>query len=94
MLYVATNGQLYDDGYGMQTAPAYAMNERNERVELAPEVSQRLTEVFRQSYESRLPLGDAVARVTGAFGMKPCAPCQKRQAALNRFGDRVARWWR
>lgn len=28
-------------------------------------------------------LGDLVAKVTGAFGVKPCAPCKKRQQALN-----------
>ena len=29
-------------------------------------------------------LGDMVARATKAVGIKPCAPCAKRQAALNR----------
>jgi hypothetical protein len=29
-------------------------------------------------------LGDAVASATKAVGIKPCAPCAKRQAALNR----------
>ena len=30
--------------------------------------------------------GDVVARMTGAVGIKPCAPCKRRQAAMNR-------WW-
>jgi len=30
-------------------------------------------------------LGDVVARVTGAVGIKPCAPCKGRQARLNRW---------
>jgi hypothetical protein len=29
-------------------------------------------------------LGDAVRRVTSYFGVKPCAGCQRRAAALNR----------
>ena len=31
-------------------------------------------------------VGDVVARMTSAVGIKPCAPCKRRQAALNR-------WW-
>ena len=39
---------------------------------------------------SRLPnkpkgLGDVVASMTKAIGIKPCAGCAKRQAALNRL---------
>jgi len=36
-------------------------------------------------------LGDAIARATRAVGIQPCAPCKRRQAALNRllvFGRR------
>jgi hypothetical protein len=29
-------------------------------------------------------MGDAIASITKAVGIKPCAPCAKRQAALNR----------
>ena len=29
-------------------------------------------------------MGDVVARATKAVGIKPCAPCAKRQAALNK----------
>lgn len=29
--------------------------------------------------------GDVVARMTSAVGIKPCAPCKRRQAALNRW---------
>jgi pantoate kinase len=33
-------------------------------------------------------LGDVVAKITSAFGIKPCSGCKKRQAKLNkiRFG--------
>lgn len=30
-------------------------------------------------------VGDAVARITGALGVKPCEPCKERQAKLNRW---------
>lgn len=30
-------------------------------------------------------LGDVVARMTKAVGIKPCGPCQKRREALNRM---------
>lgn len=30
-------------------------------------------------------LGDAVARVTSAVGVKPCGGCKKRQEALNKM---------
>ena len=45
-------------------------------------------------YRVRLPgfisdkdvgLGDAIKRVTYAFGITPCGGCQKRAAALNRW---------
>lgn len=48
----------------------------------------------RQPYRVRLPgfvndedvgLGDAVKRVTYAFGIKPCDGCERRAAALNRW---------
>jgi len=32
-----------------------------------------------------LGLGDAVKRATSALGIKPCAGCQRRAAALNRL---------
>ncbi len=38
---------------------------------------------------SSMGLGDAVAKVTGALGVKPCEPCKKRQAQLNGIMPRV-----
>lgn len=35
--------------------------------------------------------GDIVAKATGALGIKPCAPCEKRKAMLNGMFPRV---WR
>lgn len=29
-------------------------------------------------------LGDTIAKVTAALGIRPCAPCKKRQEALNK----------
>ena len=48
----------------------------------------------RPAYRVRLPgflieeeigLGDAIKRVTYAMGIKPCAGCEKRSVALNRW---------
>jgi hypothetical protein len=48
----------------------------------------------QQPHRIRLPgfvtdedvgLGDAIKRVTYAFGMKPCSGCERRAAALNRW---------
>jgi hypothetical protein len=48
----------------------------------------------RQPYRIHLPgfikeeeigLGDAIKKVTYAMGIKPCAGCEKRAAALNRW---------
>ncbi len=45
-------------------------------------------------YRARLPgfiededigLGDAITRVTGRFGIKPCGGCKRRAATLNRW---------
>jgi len=94
MFFIGPDNQIRDDGYGMQTAPAYATNERGERLELSPEDSVALTKEWRAQFQSRLPLGNAVARMTKAIGIQPCAPCQARQAAMNQFGDRVASFWR
>jgi hypothetical protein len=30
-------------------------------------------------------LGDVVAKVTSAVGIKPCGPCKRRQEALNKL---------
>lgn len=90
MFFVAPDGQILDDGYGMDTAPAYAVDERGARLELPPADALGLTRQYQASFQSRLPLGDAVARMTKAVGIQPCTPCQARQKAMNRFGDRVA----
>lgn len=37
----------------------------------------------------RLPFGDYIARASRAVGVQPCAPCKRRQAALNELGDRL-----
>lgn len=39
--------------------------------------------------KSRLPLGDAVAKVTTAVGITPCGSCKERQKDLNDFGDKL-----
>jgi hypothetical protein len=48
----------------------------------------------RQPHHVRLPglvrdedigLGDAIKKVTYAFGIKPCGGCNRRAAALNRW---------
>ena len=43
-------------------------------------------------------LGDVVARATKAVGIKPCGPCAKRQAALNKatpqWVTKVLGWFR
>ena len=100
MFYVAPDAQgvesVYDDGHGMQTAPAYRLDARGLREELPPADARMLTESFVASTRgrpSRWALGDVVARVTKAVGFEPCAPCQKRQAALNQIGDRIAKYW-
>ena len=35
--------------------------------------------------EEEIGLGDVIKRVTYAMGVKPCAGCEKRAAALNRW---------
>lgn len=35
--------------------------------------------------EEEMGLGDAIKRVTYAMGVKPCAGCEKRAAALNQW---------
>jgi hypothetical protein len=34
--------------------------------------------------DEEIGLGDAIKRVTHAFGVKPCSGCERRAAALNR----------
>src|SRR5271157_5595757 len=98
MFYVAIDQKIYDDGHGTATAPAYGLNEFNERYELDSADAEALTKRYEDALalrntRSRLPFGDAVARMTQAVGIQPCPPCKRRQAALNQFGDRVADWW-
>jgi hypothetical protein len=35
--------------------------------------------------EEQVGLGDAIKRVTYAFGLQPCGGCEKRATALNRW---------
>ena len=35
--------------------------------------------------DEEIGLGDAIKRVTYAFGVRPCGGCQRRAAALNRW---------
>jgi len=41
--------------------------------------------------EEEIGLGDVIKRVTYAMGIKPCAGCEKRAAAFNRW-MRFTRW--
>ena len=98
MYFVAPDQKIYDDGQGMQSWPAYGIDEYQGRYELDAESAAMLTQKWQeeqaQEVRSRFPLGDAIARVTKAVGIQPCAPCQQRQAMLNKFGDRIAGYWR
>jgi len=48
--------------------------------------------------QSTIGIGDAVAGVTKAAGIKPCGACKKRQAALNKatpqWVTKVLGWFR
>ena len=54
----------------------------------------RASDAARSRYRLRLPgflideeigLGDVIKKATSSAGIKPCGPCQKRAAALNRW---------
>jgi len=90
MYFVDQSGSLLDDGHGLETAPAYALSPDGSRVELAHEEAQQLTARFYAEHKSRLPIGDFVAAVAKSFGIASCPPCQRRQAALNRWGNTIA----
>lgn len=105
MYYVAHDGQIYDDGRGDWTN-AYAVGPGGQRLGLSPDVASRLTQRYYADHpppaigglpaekiaeiRSRFPIGDVIASLTTAAGIQPCAPCKRRQAALNAMGDRVA----
>lgn len=104
MYFVSPDQSILDDGYEMQTAPAYGLNADQTRYELDSEYAFQLTrrwisENKRRVPLSRFPLGDAVARVTRAAGIEPCEPCNHRKDVLNRLGDRAVEaasrvgWW-
>jgi hypothetical protein len=59
-----------------------------------PEKEKPAGKIAHQPHRIRLPgfikedevgLGDVIKRVTYAMGIKPCAGCEKRAAALNRW---------
>ena len=58
------------------------MNEPN-RTEESPRPHRVRLPGFIKDEE--IGLGDAVKRVTYAFGVKPCGGCEQRAAALNRW---------
>jgi hypothetical protein len=58
------------------------------------EKKEQVGSTERQPHHIRLPvfikneeigLGDVIKKVTYAMGIKPCAGCEKRAAALNRW---------
>jgi hypothetical protein len=58
------------------------------------EKKEQVDSTERQPHRIRLPgfikdeeigLGDVIKKVTYATGIKPCAGCEKRAAALNRW---------
>jgi hypothetical protein len=100
MFFVSPEQSILDDGYEMQTAPAYGLNQDGTRYELDSEYAFQLTRRWIDSRKGRFPLGNAVARVTKSVGIEPCEPCEQRQHALNQLGDRavamaskVGWWW-
>jgi hypothetical protein len=59
-----------------------------------PEKRAPVGKIEHQPHRIRLPrfikdeeigLGDVIKKVTYAMGIKPCAGCEKRAAALNRW---------
>jgi hypothetical protein len=60
-----------------------------ERPDEVPDESAEATEprhrVRVPGLKDDVGLGDVVARATTRAGIKPCAPCKRRQAALNRW---------
>jgi hypothetical protein len=69
------------------------MNRTNELMN-TQEKEEAVGKVEHQPHRIRLPgfikeeeigLGDVIKRVTYAMGIKPCADCGKRAAALNRW---------
>jgi hypothetical protein len=56
--------------------------------EARPETIERRPHVVRLPgflVDREVGLGDAIKRITYSMGAKPCAGCQKRAAALNRW---------
>jgi hypothetical protein len=49
-----------------------------------PKQSGRVIRVPVPLVSNEIGLGDAIKRVTSAVGVRPCAPCEQRAAALNR----------
>jgi hypothetical protein len=95
MYFVSPDGQILDDGQGLATAPAYALSPDGQRLELGRDEAESLTARFYAEHKSRMPIGDLVAAVARSFGIEACQPCKRRQAALNGFGDKVARpFWK
>jgi hypothetical protein len=92
-MYYIANGQVFDDGQGLETAPPYALGPRGERLELSPSDSSYLMQQFLADKKSRLPIGDLVAAAARGIGIEACQPCKRRQAAFNRFGDSIAGWF-
>ena len=51
---------------------------------MTPEESKKKHEEYLKEKKSK-GLGDTVAKVTKAVGLKPCGACKKRQEKLNRL---------
>ncbi len=105
MYFLAPDGNIYDDGRG-DWSHAYGVAEDGRTYALGHFATEQLTTRYYAEHppaaigslkpeavaeiRSRFPIGDVIAKLTGAAGIQPCAPCKRRQAALNQFGERVA----
>jgi len=52
------------------------------------------TKAYKDCIESKKGLGDMVADVTKAVGIKPCEGCKKRQEKLNVIGYKLSRFFK
>lgn len=105
MYFKAPDGNIYDDGTGDSRRP-FELDAQGRALPLPPAEAQALVRAWYADHppaaigglssaevaqsRSRFPIGDVIARLTKSVGIKPCAPCRQRQAALNQAGDRLA----
>ena len=70
---------------GSEEAALQLMNADSSRLNAQQQETQKVLRARQEAMNASKGLGDTIAKMTGAMGIRPCGGCKKRQELLNRM---------